>query len=329
MGIDEVAAKLVESGKGILAADESSGTIANRLEGEGLVSTVRTRRDYREMLFTTEGLGEHISGVIMFTETLGQLTRDAIPFVDVLRDGGMIPGVKVDLGTVDMPGYAGEKVTRGIVGLPERADEYVRQGAEFAKFRTIYTIGEGLPSEANIVENSRIQGIYAKIMQIAGLTPIVEPEVLMEGSHSVEDCYEVTSRVLRSVFEYLDLMDVNLAGMVLKPNMVVSGADNNATVKPIVEATYTIRALKDSVPEEVPGVAFASGGQSDEDYTANLSEMNKQEGNPWSLTFSAGRALQRSPLAIYSRGGQENHEAAQDALLERARDLSMATLGKY
>ena len=327
--LSQTAKALVADGKGILAADESSPTIKKRFDSIGVESTEENRRDYRAMLFSTPEAGRYISGVILFDETLRQNGSDGMPLVKLIEAGGMIPGIKVDKGAKDLAGFPGETVTEGLDGLRDRCNEYAGLGARFAKWRAVYTIGEDFPSAACLTANAHGLARYAAISQEAGLVPIVEPEVLMDGDHTIDDCEAVTEEVLRIVFAELSVQEIELEGMLLKPNMVLSGKDcpERAGVEEVAERT--LRCLKRSVPAAVPGIVFLSGGQSDEVATLHLNAMNKLAGNPpWKLSFSYGRALQAGPLKAW--GGQaENLPAAQEVLFARAKANGEATLGAY
>ncbi|MEE9480182.1 MAG: class I fructose-bisphosphate aldolase [Kiloniellales bacterium] len=327
--LSQTAKALVADGKGILAADESSPTIKKRFDSIGVESTEENRRDYRTMLFSTPEAGRYISGVILFDETLRQNGSDGMPLVKLIEAGGMIPGIKVDKGAKDLAGFPGEKVTEGLDGLRDRCNEYAGLGARFAKWRAVYTIGEDVPSAACLTANAHGLARYAAISQEAGLVPIVEPEVLMDGDHTIDDCEAVTEEVLRIVFAELSIQEIELEGMLLKPNMVLSGKDcpEQAGVEEVAERT--LRCLKRSVPAAVPGIVFLSGGQSDEVATLHLNAMNKlAENPPWKLSFSYGRALQAGPLKAW--GGQaENLPAAQEVLFARAKANGEATLGAY
>ena len=327
--LQQTAEEIVAKGKGILAADESSGTIKKRFDSIGAASTEENRRDYRHMLFTTPGAGEYISGVILFDETIRQKAADGTPLVDVIRDAGMIPGIKVDTGAKPLAGFSNETVTEGLDGLRDRFAEYAGLGARFAKWRAVYRIGEDMPSAACITANAHALARYAALAQEAGLVPIVEPEVLMDGDHDIEVCDLVTEEVLRSVFNELAVQEVVLEGMLLKPNMVISGQDcpERAGVEEV--AALTLRCLRRVEPAAVPGIVFLSGGQSDEEATLHLNAMNKMAGTaPWKLSFSYGRALQAAPLKAWS-GKPENLAAAQAAFIERAKANGAATLGSY
>ena len=326
--LDATAQALVAPGKGILAADESTGTIEKRLKSIDVESTEETRRAYREMLFTTPGLGDHISGVILYDETIRQSTRDGVPFTKVLEDAGAIPGIKVDKGAKPLAGAEGEKVTEGLDGLRERLAEYRELGAKFTKWRAVIDIGEGLPSAYAIHVNAHALARFAALSQEAGLVPIVEPEVMMEGPHSIDRCYEVTEATLEAVFNELFSQRVVYERMLLKPNMVVSGKECPTQAGPEEVAEKTIRCFKSVVPAAVPGVVFLSGGQSDEQATANLNAINALGPQPWQLSFSYGRALQAPSLKAW-RGDEANVGAGQEALAHRARLNGAARDGTY
>jgi fructose-bisphosphate aldolase class I len=326
--LQTIAGRLVAEGKGILAADESFPTIAKRFRSIGIESTETTRRDYREMLFRTRGAASAVSGVILFDETIRQSAADGTPFVEVLRAQGVIPGIKVDNGAKALAGAPGEKITEGLDGLRERLNEYVELGAAFTKWRAVITIGTNLPSEYAIDVNAHALARYARLSQEAGLVPIVEPEVLMDGAHPIERCAEVTELVQHVVFEQLRRQRVELEGMLLKPNMVLSGseAEDQAGVKEVAEAT--VRCLRRTVPGAVPGIVFLSGGQSDELATAHLDAMNRLGPLPWQLSFSYGRALQAPALSAW--GGRADRVAAgQAAYLHRAKLNGAARAGRY
>lgn len=325
-----VAQAMVAPGKGILAADESTGTIEKRFASIKLESTEEHRRAYRDMLFSTRGLEEYISGVILYDETIRQKSASGTPFVELLAQKGIIPGIKVDTGAKDLALCPGEKVTEGLDNLARRCAEYVKMGAKFAKWRAVITIGPGMPSTTCIAANAHALGRYAAICQAAGLVPIVEPEVLMDGDHSIERCEEVTEWTLHAVYEALYLNRVTLECSVLKPSMVISGKScpQQAGVDEVAERT--VRTLKRTVPAAVAGIVFLSGGQSDEAATAHLNAMNRMFSGklPWPLSFSYGRALQQPALKAW-KGSAANVAAAQAALLHRARLNGLATLGRY
>ncbi len=323
-----IAKAMVASGKGILAADESTGSIEKRLKSVNVESTEANRRAYREMLFTTKGLEEGINGVILFDETLRQKAADGTPFPELLAKKGILPGIKVDTGAKEMALCPGETVTEGLDNLSKRCAEYVKLGAKFAKWRAVITIGADIPSAACVIANAHALARYAAICQAAGLVPIVEPEVLMDGDHTIERCEQVTEWTLRETFAALASQRVVLEHMVLKPSMVISGKScaKQAGVQEV--AARTLQTLKRTVPAAVPGCAFLSGGQSDELATAHLDAMNKIGGAPWALTFSYGRALQHPSLTTW-KGSAANVAAAQRALYHRARMNGLASVGQY
>jgi fructose-bisphosphate aldolase class I len=326
--LETTAREIVAPGKGILAADESDGTIKKRFDSIDVDSTEDNRRTYREMLFTTPGIGDYISGVILFDETIRQSSSDDTPFPELLQAAGVIPGIKVDKGAKPLAGSPEEKVTEGLDGLRERLEEYRELGARFTKWRAVIEIGEGLPSDYCIPVNAHALGRYAALSQEAGLVPIVEPEVLMDGDHTMERCYDVTVRTLHAVYHELHLQRVQLEGTLLKPNMVLSGKDapEQASVEDVGE--QTVQALRETVPPAVPGIVFLSGGQSDELATAHLNAMNAMGGHPWQLSFSYGRALQAPALKAW-RGDVTNARAGQEAFGHRARMNSAARSGSY
>ncbi len=321
---------MVAPGKGILAADESTGTIEKRFAGIKVENVEENRRAYRDMLFSSKGLSQSISGVILYDETIRQKSANGTPFVELLAKNGILPGIKVDTGAKDLALCPGEKVTEGLDGLAKRCTEYVRMGARFAKWRAVITIGQDIPSSTCIAANAHALARYAAICQAAGLVPIVEPEVLMDGDHTIERCEEVTEWTLNAVYEALYLNRVTLEHSVLKPSMVISGKDcpRQAGVEEVAERTVHI--LKRTVPAAVAGIVFLSGGQSDEVATAHLNAMNRMfAGNlPWPLSFSYGRALQHPALKAW-KGSAANVSAAQAALLHRSRMNGLAALGKY
>lgn len=319
---------LVAPGKGILAADESSPTIAKRLAGIGLESTEPIRRSYRELLFSAEGLGESISGVILFDETIRQSAADGTPFPELLRRQGIIPGIKVDGGTRPLAGFPGELVTEGLDGLRTRLEEYASLGARFAKWRAVIRITDRLPSPACLEANAHALARCAALAQEAGLTPIVEPEVLMDGDHSLERCAEVTVAALRIVYDQLSRHGVVLEGSLLKPNMVLPGAECPDPVSDDEIAQRTITVLRQVVPAAVPGLVFLSGGQSDQQATSRLDAMNRRGPQPWQLSFSFGRALQGPVLRAW-QGEDDNVAVGQAALLHRGRLNGAARSGSY
>jgi len=329
--LKETARAMVAPDKGILAADESSGTIQDRFDSIGLPSTEENRRAYRHMLFTTEGMEDYISGVILYDETLRQKALDQAetPFPKLLSDKGVIPGIKVDAGVHDLAGFPGEKITEGLDGLRGRLKEYRDLGAAFAKWRAVITVGKGIPTDICIDANAHALARYAVLCQENGIVPIVEPEVLMDGDHTIYRCDEVTGVTMRRVFETLVEHGVMLEGIVLKPNMVISGSEcpEQASVEEV--ARRTVNNFLRNVPREVPGIAFLSGGQSSEAATAHLNAMNADFGElPWELSFSYGRALQAAPLRAWG-GDPANFEAGQKAFYHRALCNSAARTGKY
>ncbi|MEQ8651754.1 MAG: class I fructose-bisphosphate aldolase [Kiloniellales bacterium] len=326
--LQAVAQALVADGKGILAADESGGTIKKRFDSISVESTEENRRDYRQMLFTTDGAEAYVSGVILFDETIRQKASDGKRLVKILEDRGIIPGIKVDKGAKPLALHEGETVTEGLDGLADRLAEYARLGAKFAKWRGVYSIAEGLPSAACITANAHSLARYAALCQEAGIVPIVEPEVLMDGDHDIETCEFVTEEVLRAVFSELAVAEVQLEGMLLKPNMVISGSDCPQQASHQEVAERTLACFRRVVPAAVPGIVFLSGGQSDQDATLNLNAMNRLGPSPWALSFSYGRALQAAPLKAWS-GKSANLASAQVAYLERAKANAEAARGTY
>jgi fructose-bisphosphate aldolase class I len=319
---------LVAPGKGILAADESTPTMGRRLAAIGLESTEQRRRAYRQLLFTAPGLGECISGVILFDETIRQRSDDGTPLVELLRAAGVIPGIKVDRGTTPLAGFADEVVTEGLDGLRARFDEYASLGARFAKWRAVIRIGDGRPTRTCLSANAHALARYAALAQEAGLVPIVEPEVLMDGAHGLERCAEVTVAVLRAVYDQLAAHRVVLEASLLKPNMVIAGAECRIQADAGQVADATIGALRQAVPAAVPGIVFLSGGQSEVQATTNLDALNRRAPQPWQLSFSFGRALQAPVLRAWA-GVPENVAAAQAALLHRAAMNGAARRGEY
>jgi fructose-bisphosphate aldolase class I len=319
---------LVAPGKGILAADESGGTIKKRFDSIGVESTEENRRDYREMLFRAPGTGSYISGVILYDETIRQNAVDGTPLVKVLENDGVIPGIKVDLGAKPLAGAAGETVTEGLDGLRERLADYYSLGARFAKWRATYTITDSLPSSYCIEVNAHALARYAALCQEANIVPIVEPEVLMDGTHTIERSFDVTTAVLDALYEELFVQRVALEGTLLKPNMVLSGygCSAQASVQEVAEAT--VRCFRNNVPAAVPGIVFLSGGQSDEDATAHLNAMNQLGPLPWQLSFSYGRALQAPALKAW-KGATANVDAGAAAFIHRAKCNSAARSGSY
>ena len=326
--LEEIANYIVSDGKGILAADESSGTIEKRFKSINVESTEDNRRKYREMLFRSPVMAEAIGGVILFDETLRQKSSDGDYLRNVILDHGSLPGIKVDQGVKEFEGGSDEKITTGLDGLHERCQEYEKLGAKFTKWRAVINVSDEIPSNNCISENMNALAEYALIAQQSNMVPIVEPEVIMDGSHSVERCHEVTNQTLLVLFEMLDKKNVNIKGTLLKPNMVVSGTENNYQA-PIEEvAEKTLQCLKSSVPDELPGIVFLSGGQSDLDATAHLDAMNKIGGFKWKLSFSYGRALQQAALKTWA-GEDDNLEAAQKAFSHRAVMNMKAAQGQW
>jgi fructose-bisphosphate aldolase class I len=326
--LENTAQALVAPGKGILAADESSGTIKKRFDSIGVESTEDNRRAYRGFLFSTEGAADHISGVILYDETIRQSADDGTPFPVVLERQGIIPGIKVDTGAKDLANAPGEKITEGLDGLRERLAEYRELGARFTKWRAVITIGDGIPSEYCLWTNAHALARFAALSQEAGLVPIVEPEVLMDGDHTIERSFDVTSRTLHAVFTELRDQRVHFEGTLLKPNMVLSGYDCGDQAGAEEVAERTLQCFRRHVPAAVPGIVFLSGGQSDEDATAHLNAMNASEPHPWQLSFSYGRALQAPALKAWG-GEPGNVEAARAAYLHRARMNGLARSGDY
>jgi fructose-bisphosphate aldolase class I len=323
-----IANAMVAKNKGILAADESTGTIKKRFDGIKLESTEEHRRTYRELLFTAPGAADSISGVIFYDETIRQKTKDGTPFPQYLSKLGIIPGIKVDTGAKPLALFPGETITEGLDGLRERLVEYYKLGARFAKWRAVIDIADGIPTPFAIHANADALARYAALCQENDIVPIVEPEVLMDGGHSIERCEEVTNATLQAVFDALAAHHVYLEGIVLKPNMVISGkkATNRAAPEAVAEAT--VRCLKRHVPPAVPGIAFLSGGQSSEEATLHLSLMNKLGPLPWNLTFSYGRALQDTALKVWG-GLPANFAAGQKEFAKRAKLNGLATTGRY
>jgi len=326
----DIANRIVAPGKGILAADESTGTMGKRFAQINVENTEENRRQYRQLLFTSEGvLAENISGVIMFHETFYQKADDGVTFPKILRDKGIIPGIKVDKGVVPLAGTHGECTTQGLDGLSERCAQYKKDGADFAKWRCVLKIGEHTPSHQAMIENANVLARYASICQMNGLVPIVEPEVLPDGEHDLEMAQNVTEEVLSYQYRALNEHNVFLEGTLLKPNMVTAGHSCTKKYTPVQNALATVQALQRTVPAAVPGITFLSGGQSEEDATVNLDAINKYPGRkPWALTFSYGRALQASVLQAW-KGQKENVVTAQKELIQRARGNGDAAMGKY
>jgi fructose-bisphosphate aldolase class I len=326
--LNKVAQAMTAPGKGILAADESTGTIKKRFDAIGVESTEDNRRDYRELLFrSAEGM-KHISGVILYDETIWQKAKDGTPLVEIIAKSGAIPGIKVDEGTKPLPFCPGELITAGLDKLADRLPKYYEQGARFAKWRAVIDIGDGIPTHTCVWANAHALARYAALCQVARIVPIVEPEVLMDGGHDIDRCVQVTSWVLKETFQQLYYNKVALEGMVLKPNMAIAGKKSakQASVEEVAEKT--VMMLRACVPAAVPGIAFLSGGQSDEQATAHLDAMNRIGNLPWKLTFSYGRALQHAPQTTW-KGKSENVAAAQRAFSHRAKMNSLATLGQW
>jgi len=322
-----IAKALVVDSKGILAADESLPTMEKRFDQIKVESTEENRREYREILFTTSGIEEFISGVILFDETVYQKTKDGVPFPKVLEEKGIIPGIKVDEGKEPF-GQSGEMITKGIDTLAERLDKYRKEGLKFTKWRAVFSIGDGIPSKEVINKNAELLAEFAFISQQKGFVPIVEPEVLMEGDHDLAACEEVSRKVFYTVFSTLEKRKVNLKGMLLKPNMVLPGKESSKKASPKEIANSTLRVLERTIPEEVPGMVFLSGGQSPEEATTNLNAINSKGNYSWKLSFSFGRALQK-PVLLAWKGKSENATMAKKAFSERARLNSLACQGKY
>ena len=329
--LNSIARAMVARKKGILAADESTGTMTSRLDSIGVESTVETRRQWRQLLFTTPDIGDYISGVIMYDETIRQSDDSGVGLVDVLAASNVLTGIKVDNSTHDLAGAPGENITEGLDGLRPRLAEYFLMGARFAKWRALIKIGKGRPSDYAIRTNMHALGRYAALCQEQGLVPIVEPEVLMDGTHSIDDCRSATDRSLSAVFEELDAQNVDLAGIVLKPNMVLSGSGASDRAPAEEVARQTVDCFLEHVPAGVPGIAFLSGGQGNEESVVNLDAINKianREDLPWELTYSYGRGLQAAPLAAW-KGEVANVAAAQAVFQQRGRDSSVAREGVY
>ena len=328
MTLEEIATFIVADGKGILAADESNPTCGKRFDSIGVESTEENRRDYREMLFRSKGMKGNIGGVILFDETIRQSAADGTLLREIILKQGALPGIKVDKGLQPIENFPGETVTVGLDGLDERLKEYAEMGAKFTKWRAVINIGDGIPSDECIHANMDALAQYAKCAQENGMVPIVEPEVLMDGEHSIDACYDATERSLKSLFENLEKYQVNIKGTILKPNMVTSGSNHNIQASINEVATRTIDCLVKNVPSELPGVAFLSGGQSDVLATAHLDAMNKIGGFSWKLSFSYGRALQAAALKAWE-GKVENIFISQDELSHRAEMNKLASLGEW
>ena len=325
----ETALAMGAPGKGIIAIDESSGTIAKRFAGVGIENTEENRRAYRELLLTTPDLSEYISGAILFDETLRQKTKDGVPFAQYMSDNGMIPGIKVDKGTHALAGFPGEVVTEGLDGLRARLEEYYKLGARFAKWRAVINIGDDVPSGPCIEANAHALARYAALCQEQGLVPMVEPEVLIDGNHDIDTCFEVSEVTLRALFDALYNQNVALEGTILKASMVLPGKDSGDTTSVEEVAEATLMCLKSAVPAILPGIVFLSGGQSDDDATAHLDAMNRMGPNPWPLSFSYGRAMQSAALKLWSQDLVGNYDKAQATVFERAKANGLAALGQW
>ena len=326
--LNKIALKILSNGKGILAADESNGTMTKRLESVSIQSSPENRLLFRETLFTAESMRDCIGGVILYDETINQKSNDGKTIPSIISETGAVPGIKVDTGAKDLANSPDEKVTEGLDGLRERLEEYSCLGAKFAKWRAVIAISDNLPSPLCIDTNSHALARYSALCQEAGIVPIVEPEVLMDGSHSIERCYEVTKKTLTKVFDELVKHKVNLKGICLKPNMIIDGKESTKKSSPEEIANMTVNCFKETVPSEVPGIVFLSGGQSEVEATENLNAINQIEGTPWNLSFSYGRALQASALQAW-QGLQENEEECSKAFSHRAKMNSLATKGMW
>ena len=327
--LEDVAQAMVAPGKGIIAIDESTSTIQKRFEAVGIECSVENRRAYRELLLTAPGLAGHISGAILYDETIRQSTRDGTPFTRLMAAAGILPGIKVDKGAHPLAGCPGELVTEGLDGLRARLEEYAKLGAKFAKWRAVINIGEDIPTGTCIESNAHALARYAALCQEAGIVPMVEPEVLMDGEHDIEACYDVTEATLRALFSALYEHNVILEGTILKASMVIAGKDcpDQADVDDVADAT--VRCLRASVPASLPGIVFLSGGQSDEAATAHLNAMNQSGPHPWPLSFSYGRAMQQAALKLWGQDMAKNFAAAQKTVAQRARENGLAALGQW
>ena len=327
--LENIAQAMVAPGKGIIAIDESNNTIKKRFDSVKIENSEENRRAYREMLLTVPKLGEHISGAILYDETIRQSTKAGVPFTKVMLDNGILPGIKVDMGPQALAGFPGELVTEGLDGLRGRLAEYAKLGAKFAKWRAVITIGEDAPSGTCIEANCHALARYAALCQEAGIVPMVEPEVLMDGDHDIEVCYDVTEATLRSLFGSLYEQNVMLEGTILKASMVIPGKScpEQASVDEVAEAT--VRCLKASVPTLLPGIVFLSGGQTDEQSTAHLNAMNQMGPHPWPLSFSYGRAMQQAALQVWSKDLVKNFAEAQKIVAARAKENGLAALGQW
>ena len=325
----ETALAMVAAGKGIIAIDESNATIAKRFAGVGIENSEEQRRAYRELLLSTPKLGDYISGAILYDETIRQSTKAGVPFTKLMADNGIIPGIKVDKGPQPLAGFPGEVVTEGLDGLRARLEEYYKLGARFAKWRAVINIGDDIPSGTCIEANSHALARYAALCQEQGLVPMVEPEVIMDGSHDIDTCFEVTEVVLRSLFGALYEQSVMLEGTILKASMVLPGSTSGEQASVEEVAAATLQCLKSTVPATLPGIVFLSGGQSDEAATAHLDAMNRMGPNPWPLSFSYGRAMQSAALKLWSQDLVNNVASAQQTVFARARDNGLAALGQW
>ena len=327
--LQDIAQAMVAPGKGIIAIDESNATCKKRFDGVGIECTEENRRAYRDLLLSGPNLGNYLSGAILFDETLRQSQKDGTSFVKLMEKQGILPGIKVDKGTVPLAGFPGELITEGLDGLRDRLKEYAKLGAKFAKWRAVITIGEDMPSGTCIEANCHALARYAALCQEQGIVPMVEPEVLMDGDHDIDVCYDVTEATLRSLFGALYEQNVMLEGTILKASMVISGKDcaEQASVEEVAE--YTLRCLKSTVPATLPGIVFLSGGQSDEAATAHLNAMNQMGPNPWPLSFSYGRAMQQAALKLWAQDMAGNYAAAQRTVAQRAKENGLAALGKW
>jgi len=329
MNLVSVAEAMVAEGKGILAIDESTGTCKKRFDSVGVECTEESRRAYREMLLTTPGLSEHISGIILFDETIRQATADGTAFVKYLENAGILPGIKVDAGAHTLAGFPSEKITEGLDGLRARLAEYSKIGARFAKWRAVITIGSNIPSAACLNANAHALARYAALCQEANLVPIVEPEVLIDGNHSLDDCFDITEATLHAVFNQLYEQNIMLEGAILKASMVISGSENDHRADIDQVATATVQCLLNTVPAALGGIVFLSGGQSDLEATAHLDAMNRMGSLPWPLSFSYGRALQAPALKTWGENPAGNTAAAQRMLAHRAKMNGLAVMGRY
>lgn len=325
----ETAQAMVAAGKGIIAIDESNATIKKRFDGVGIECTEESRRAYRELLLSTPNLGQHISGAILYDETIRQSTKAGVPFTKLMTDNGIIPGIKVDKGTQALAGFPGELVTEGLDGLRARLQEYYKLGARFAKWRAVINIGDDIPSGTCIEANCHALARYAALCQEQGLVPMVEPEVIMDGSHDIDECFEVTEVTLRSLFGSLYENSVLLEGTILKASMVLPGTTSGEKASVEDVAAATLQVLRSTVPATLAGIVFLSGGQSDEDATAHLNAMNQMGPHPWPLSFSYGRAMQSAALKLWSQDLVNNVAKAQQTVFARARDNGLAALGQW